>query len=113
MFDCLLPLLTVYSSPNIQDIDLNYASDEVKRVFEWAFNNDWHQQNWPIIDEGGTGDGDIDLSTRAISISVSAPDAFDGEFSKVLRIKSTSDEAIVFAEVRPLRRTAAGPSTCQ
>ena len=107
MFECLMPVFTVYSSPDIEGVELDYAPVKVRQLFEWAFNNDWHGQNWPVVSNGEAGGEDLDLSSRSITLSVSAPEIYDGEFSKIVRVKSSSDQEVAFVEVRGLRREAA------
>lgn len=49
LFACVAPLLTVYSASG--DVDLGVAGIEVRRVFDWAKDKAWQDQNWASHDD--------------------------------------------------------------
>lgn len=106
MVRCLSPLMTVYSSPDIEDVSLPYASDAVKSVFEWAFANNWHGQSWRNPDDLDADTDKLDLASRAITITVWETGLNSPRFSKVLRIKTSTPEETTFVNLTPLRADA-------
>lgn len=100
---CVNDLITAYSSPDISDVELAYASEAVRNVFEWAFTNDWHGQTWPPIDDASPNPEPLDLSSKSIMLRVLLFEDNPLEYTKVIRIKSSSDDDIVYSVLRPLR----------
>lgn len=104
MARCLRPILTVYSSPNIMDVDLGYASAEVLAVFDWARENGWHGKDWSIPEETPLTPPVLDLSSRAISLNVMQAGDPKSLFSKIVRIKSSTPEEITYSVVKSLTK---------
>lgn len=102
MVRCLLPVLTVYSSPDIDDVDLNYASEKVKDIYAWAYLNDWHGQTWPNIEDALPTSEPLDLSSQAITVRIHEAGELDSEFSKVVRVKTSNSEAITYVTLRSI-----------
>ncbi len=104
MVRCLLPVLTVYSSPDIEDVNLVYASEKVKDIFAWAYQNNWHDRLWPNIEETLSASGSLDLSSQAITIRTRVAADLDSQFSKIIRIKTSTSEAITYVTLRSLNK---------
>lgn len=112
MVRCLASVLTVYARPDVAEVELEYATQDTLNVFNWANQNSWHNQIWPDVNNIGSNVEDLDVSRRAITLRMSIDEDSTGHFSKTIRIKASSDDDIVFAEVRSLRRESNTVLSC-
>lgn len=111
MLRCLSNVFTVYSRPDIDDVELHYAVGDVLDVFSWAWVNSWHEQSWPELETLAPATGSLDLESRSITIRVTESGNENARFSKVVRIKTTTSEETTYVALTPLRKDASS-SAC-
>ena len=95
IYRCVAPLLTVYSLAG--EVDIAVASDSVKKVLTWAFDNDWEDADWPIVapidGEGTISRPDSDLGGHSFVFLVSRSEDGSRAFKQALRFKTLANKS--------------------
>ncbi|UTW58730.1 general secretion pathway protein GspK [Kordiimonas sp. SCSIO 12603] len=93
-FICGLPLFTVYGRSSA--VELIFASDAVRDVFEWASNSNWEGETWPDVLAETEGQSVVDLQETLGGQGLRVQFTFTSfgkrkTYEVLLRYKSTAD----------------------
>lgn len=91
-FRCVEPLFTVHSLS--AEIDQEYASPEVKQVYNWAFLRDWKGDVWPDLDAvvpSGIVGSENALAGAALRLILTFGDEPERSYTSLVRYRSAAD----------------------